>query len=446
MRLGVGIALLVGMLGVGSVIAAEPLPTREWGTLSISLPEPDEGQGVAILFTPAAGPAGPDFEAAETLRARGLAVALVDTGALLDWARQGEGCLDLAGVGQWLSQTLQQRIKLPEYRPALLAGRAEGAWAVHALLAQAPEGVFAGGVSAGFTPGNPAGRTLCDVGVVGPDRHVAPDTPLHGLWWVGDEDAVGFDAARYARQAALASDLPVPDPLQGAYAQVVAKGLEAVKAGREGGGDVPVVEVARHSVSGVLVIFYSGDGGWRDIDRSLGDALGRDGYAVVGVDTLRYFWGQREPMGVARDLDRLVRHYLDAWGLNEVVLIGYSFGANILPFAYNRLPDATRERVRMVTLLSPELATDFEVHLAGWLGQQASGDAAMPILPEASRIDPSRLVCVYGEQEAATTLCAQPGLGAARLMRLPGGHHYDGDYEALARRLIEALRQVSVPE
>lgn len=214
----------------------------------------------------------------------------------------------------------------------------------------------------------------------------------------------------------------------------------------EGPADIPVVEVARHSASGVLVIFYSGDGGWRDIDRSLGDALGRDGYAVVGVDTLRYFWGKREPMGVARDLDRLVRHYLEAWGLNEVVLIGYSFGANILPFAYNRLPDATRERVRMVTLLSPELATDFEVHLAGWLGQQASGEAAMPILPEASRIDPSRLVCVYGEQEAATTLCAQPGLGAARLMRLPGGHHYDGDYEALARRLIEALQQVSVPE
>lgn len=446
MRRRFGIALLVGMLGVGSVIAAEPLPTREWGTLSISLPEPDEGQGVAILFTPAAGPAAPDFEAAETLRAKGLAVALVDTGALLDWARQGQGCLDLAGVGQWLSQTLQQQIGLPAYRPAWLAGRLEGAWAVHALLAQAPEGVFAGGVSAGFTPGNPAGRTLCNVRVVGPDRHVAPDTPLHGLWWVGDEDAVGFDAARYARQAALASNLPLPDPLQGAYAQVVVKGLEAVKAGREGVGDVPVVEVASHSVSGVLVILYSGDGGWRDIDRSLGETLGRAGFAVVGVDSLRYFWGRRDPMGIARDLDRLIQHDLAAWGLHEVVLMGYSFGANILPFAYNRLPAATREKVRMLTLLSPELTTDFEVHMAGWLGRQASGEAAMPILPEASRIDPSRLVCVYGEEEAAESLCTQPGLEAARRMRLPGGHHYDGDYEALARRLIEVLRQVSVPE
>lgn len=64
----------------------------------------------------------------------------------------------------------------------------------------------------------------------------------------------------------------------------------------------------------------------------------------------------------------------------------------------------------------------------------------------ATRIAPSRLVCVYGEQEAAKTLCAQPGLGAARLMRLPGGHHYDGDYEALARRLIEPFQHGHVLE
>jgi len=436
--------LLIWAMGFSAAHAVERMPTREWGTLSIHLPEPGEGQGVAILFTPAAGPAGPDLEAAETLRAKGLAVALVDTGALLSWARQGEGCLDLAGVGQWLSQTLQQRIKLPEYRPALLAGRKEGAWVVHALLAQAPEGVFAGGVSMGFMPGNPSGRALCDVGVVGSDRHIAPNTPLHGWWRVGDEEAVGFDAARYARQAALASGRPVPEPLLGPYAAGVAKALEPVASSAEGLADIPVVEVARHSASGVLVIFYSGDGGWRDIDRRLGDALGRDGYAVVGVDTLRYFWGKREPTDVARDLDQLVRHYLETWGLNEVVLIGYSFGANILPFAYNRLPAATRQRVRMVTLLSPELTTDFEVHMAGWLGQQASGEAAMPILPEALRIEPGRLVCVYGEQEAATTLCTQPGLGTARLMRLPGGHHYDGDYEALARRLIGFIRQARI--
>lgn len=438
-----GVLGLIVWLAWGFAQAAELMPTREWGTLSIYPPGPGEVQGVALLFTPAAGPAAPDLEAVETLRAKGLAVALVDTGALLAWARQGAGCLDLAGVGQWLSQTLQQRLGLGEYRPALLAGRVEGGWVVHALLAQAPEGVFAAGLSMDYAPGNPSGRPLCEVGGVGPDRRLAPDTPLHGAWRVGALDKVGFEAARYARQAALASGRPVPEPVIGPYASAVAALLVPSASGVDGPGDLPVVEVARHSATGVLVVFYSGDGGWRDIDRRVGEALGRHGYAVVGIDTLRYFWGRREPAGVARDLERLMQYYLRAWGLEEVVLVGYSFGANILPFAYNRLSEVNRGRVRLVALLSPELSTDFEVHIAGWLGQQATGAAAMPILPEATRIEPRRLVCVYGEQEGSSTLCTQPGLKAARLIRLPGGHHYDGDYEALARRLIEAMQQAA---
>ncbi len=426
-------------VGVPAADAAETLSSREWGALSIGLP--DKPQAVALLFSPASGPAEADREAAEALRARGYAVALVDTGALLAWARQREDCLDLAGVGQWLSQTLQQRINLPEYRPALLAGREEGGWAVHALLAQAPDGVFEGGVSVGFEPGNPSGRELCGISPVGPDRHIAPGTPLHGWWRVGDASRVSLDAARYARQAALAGQQDVAEPLAPRpYPALVAEALKSrVALEAEGPGGIPVIEVSRHSQGDVLVLFYSGDGGWRDIDRRIGDALARDGYAVVGIDTLRYFWRKRDPDAAGSDLARLIAHYREAWDLDQIVLMGYSFGANILPFAYNRLPEDARRQVRMVTLLSPELSTDFEIHLAGWLGQQASGDAAMPILPEALRIPSERLFCVSGEKEGAATLCNQPELGAVERLTLPGGHHYDGDYDALALKLIDAI-------
>lgn len=445
LRHALGMAALLAV-GIQSAHAAEAMPSREWGTLTISLP--DKPQAVALLFSPASGPAETDRQAAEALRAKGFAVALVDTGAILAWARQREDCLDLAGVGQWLSQTLQQRINLPEYRPALLAGREEGAWAVHALLAQAPDDVFEGGLSVGFEPGNPSGRELCDVSVVGPDRHVAPDTPLHGWWLVGDESRVSFDAARYARQAALAGQQPAAEPLAPRpYPEMVARALKPrVLADTDGPGGIPVVEVSRHSQGDVLVLFYSGDGGWRDIDRRIGDALARDGYAVVGIDTLRYFWSRRDPDSVARDLQRLIEHYREGWALDQVVLMGYSFGANILPFAYNRLPEATRAQVRMVTLLSPELTTDFEIHMAGWLGRQASGQLAMPILSEALRIPSERLLCVHGEKEGAATLCTQPGLAGREILTLPGGHHYDGDYDALALRLIDGItRRLPAP-
>ncbi|MEW6764402.1 MAG: alpha/beta fold hydrolase [Pseudomonadota bacterium] len=440
MRPVVLVGILLALFGLRAAVAAESLnmPSREWGNLSISLPDDGAGKGVAMLFTPASGPAAPDRRAAEVLVAKGFAVALVDTGALIAWASERDACLDLAGVGQWLSQTVQQRMDLPEYRPALLAGREEGAWAVHAMLAQAPDEVFAGGLSVGFMPGNPSGRALCDVDGVGPDRRVAPGTPLHGWWRVADEQRVSFEAARYARQAAAAGNQPAfSSPFPRPYPDLVAEFLEPQA--REGVTGIPVVEVSRNSHAGVLVIFYSGDGGWRDIDRRIGDALARDGYAVLGIDALRYFWRKRTPDGVAADLARLIEHYRQEWGLGEVVLIGYSFGANILPFAYNRLPEQHRRQVRMVTLMSPELTTDFEIHMAGWLGQQAGGAAAMPILPEARRIDPALLLCVHGEQEGLATLCTQPGLASAEKLVLQGGHHYDGDYEALALRLIKAM-------
>ena len=126
------------------------------------------------------------------------------------------------------------------------------------------------------------------------------------------------------------------------------------------------------------------------------------------------------------------------------MLIGYSFGANILPLVYAHLPPEQRERVALTVLLSPELRTDFEIHMAGWLGAQA-GDHATPIMPSVLAMPASRVLCVQGVEEGNDSLCAQPSLSQAgvEIMRLPGGHHYDQDYAALALRIIQAIRQRS---
>ncbi len=58
-----------------------------------------------------------------------------------------------------------------------------------------------------------------------------------------------------------------------------------------------------------LAIFWSGDGGWRDIDRQIGQELARSGMPVVGVDSLRYFWREQRPEAIAHDLDRMISHY-----------------------------------------------------------------------------------------------------------------------------------------
>ena len=54
----------------------------------------------------------------------------------------------------------------------------------------------------------------------------------------------------------------------------------------------------------------------------------------------------------------------------------------------------------------------------------------------ACRLDPARVQCFYGEEEAES-LCPDPVFDRAERVRTRGGHHFDGDYEALAGRILE---------
>ena len=188
-------------------------------------------------------------------------------------------------------------------------------------------------------------------------------------------------------------------------------------------------------------MLYSGDGGWRDLDKQLGTILQRSGLPVVGVDVLRYFWAHRTPEQGAQDLARIIDAYRQKWGAKKVVLIGFSFGADVLPALYNRLPAAAQATVVQLSLLAFAAETDFEVTVSGWLEQHRN--TALPTLPEVRRIDPRQVQCFYGadDDEAA---CTKIGNGV-ELVRTAGSHHFDGDYEALARRILRGLQHRDAP-
>jgi type IV secretory pathway VirJ component len=198
-----------------------------------------------------------------------------------------------------------------------------------------------------------------------------------------------------------------------------------------------VVPYPSESGSDTMAIIYSGDGGWRDLDKQIGEAIVARGVPVVGVDTLRSFWTSRTPEQMGRDLAELIRTYQARWGTKRVVLIGYSFGADVLPFAINQLPPELRAQIVLVALLAVEPHADFEIHVSGWLGQKP--DAQAPeVLPQILKLDLSRLQCFYGEEEE-DSLCPAPELAAAEIIRTAGGHHFDGDYAALARRILDGV-------
>jgi type IV secretory pathway VirJ component len=197
-----------------------------------------------------------------------------------------------------------------------------------------------------------------------------------------------------------------------------------------------------HGDPSALAVIFSGDGGWASLDREVGDALAAAGVGVVGVNSLSYFWTKRTPDGAAVDLARVLRAYRARWQASRVLLIGYSRGADVLPFLANRLPGALRARTALVALLGPARSTTFEFHLTDWLG--GDDPSAAPVGPEVAKLADLRVLCVQGAAEDES-LC--PTLDPTRTLRmvLAGGHHFGGDYDVIARRILSEAQLAPEP-
>jgi type IV secretory pathway VirJ component len=203
--------------------------------------------------------------------------------------------------------------------------------------------------------------------------------------------------------------------------------------------DLPITEVPAKGHPSMMAVMYSGDGGWRDIDKQISGRLAAAGVPVIGVDSLRYFWREKTPDQIARDLARVIARYGDVWHVEQVILIGYSFGADVLPFAINRLTLEIRSRLVQISLLGLARTADFEIHVMEWLGA-GPGSEAQSVLPEIARLDPSLLQCFYGIDEEDSA-CPDPAFARAEVIKTKGGHHFGGDYAVLADMILAGARE-----
>ncbi len=200
--------------------------------------------------------------------------------------------------------------------------------------------------------------------------------------------------------------------------------------------NLPLIEVpATHGTSDTMVVMVSGDGGWAKIDKSLAGALADNGMPVVGLDALQYFWNKRTPESASRDLQQILETYLPKWGKERVLFVGYSRGADVLPAMISRLPAALQVRTRMIALLGPSRNVEFEFHVADWMRNSSSG---VPVKPEVDRLSSHPILCLWGTEDTES-LC--PQLSApVTVVTLSGAHHFDGDYDKLARIILDHLQ------
>ncbi|MDE2201887.1 MAG: virulence factor family protein [Burkholderiaceae bacterium] len=422
---------------------------------------------------------------AQALAEQGALVAGLSTPALFSSLEADFGdCAFPDGDLENFSRFLQAYEKVPGYYPPILVGDNEGGALAYAMIAQARPNIFAAAMSMEFCPVLELRKPLCkgegvhfsrrqsesrttakrnkppeNAGVV-----LLPATKLSAPW-VALQSGVLTPFARrsgplcearatqtfidtiagaqsvalpHAAPAANTPPVTASEPFKAAFAKLVAQRKPLPPPPPAAVSDLPIIEVAAQpgTSSELFAVLLSGDGGWAGLDKEVAAALSKSGVPVVGIDSLRYFWTPRTPASAAADVDRIVRFYATRWKKQKVLLIGYSQGADVLPFIVNRLPAASREHVALAVMMGLGKRADFEFHMTNWMSSSTSG---LLILPEVQKLPAGLGMCIYGKEETDTNC---PGLDPKQiqLVKLPGGHHFDGDYAKLARIILEGAR------
>ena len=180
-----------------------------------------------------------------------------------------------------------------------------------------------------------------------------------------------------------------------------------------------------------LIFYISGDGGFNKFSTSFMQTLNRMGYAVIGLNAKEYFWTKKNPQEAATAIEEAISESNRQWKKRNIVLIGYSFGADVAPFILTRFSPAMAEKVSQLILLSPSLKTDFEVHVLQMLGW--GKDAGQSVPAEVDKVQ-CPVTVITGDDENQFPF-NQLKAKNKQLIKMPGGHHYDGDISALCKQV-----------
>ena len=453
------VALLMMLSTTQSAAAPPPAPVKmtagRFGTVTVYKPK-GMAQSVVIFLSGDGGWNLGVVNMAVALRDQGAVVIGVDVTHYLHALAGKSACQPIAGDFENLSHRIQKKIGMKEYHVPVLIGYSSGATVVYAVLVQSPPGTFAGAISLGFCPDQDfAGAALCP----GAGLHYshgkkndlifAPAKTLKQPWVAlqGQLDEVcppkAVDDFGAATPGAEVIKLPrvghgfgvernwMPQFLR-AYQGIVER-LNAPKALRpQQINDLPVNEVHAQGNSDEFALLLTGDGGWAGLDQELAAHLAAAGLPTVGLNSLKYFWTQRTAEQAAEDVARVMHHYLASWNKQHVLLVGYSFGADVLPFIVNRLPADLQTRIKTVSLLGLDANASFEVSVADWIGSDAGGS---PTRPELAKLPATPVLCIYGEGEK-DSICPSLPTTRVRSEQVGTGHHFGGDYAQLAQTIL----------
>lgn len=187
-----------------------------------------------------------------------------------------------------------------------------------------------------------------------------------------------------------------------------------------------VITKPKHQAEGMPCTFLiSGDGGWYKFEQAIADSLAGFGILTIGLDIKKYFREKRTPESMTEDVTRAIERYAPSSEKEHFVFMGYSLGAEIIPFIISRLPEKIKQRVNMYVLLSPTANTDFSIHIADMMGMQSRYDTYR-VIDEIKKNTGIPALCIFGSEEKTLVPAILRKIGTTVVL-VPGDHHYDHD-------------------
>jgi type IV secretory pathway VirJ component len=117
-----------------------------------------------------------------------------------------------------------------------------------------------------------------------------------------------------------------------------------------------------------------------------------------------------------------------------VILMGYSMGSDILPFAFNLLTEKTKSKCSSLVMIAPDQLAQFEIKLMNYISPPITGKSVYDELTKINQC-PVYIIC----DDSETALCHRLDNATWNFQLLPGGHHFDGDYSTLNRMIGKLL-------
>ncbi len=187
---------------------------------------------------------------------------------------------------------------------------------------------------------------------------------------------------------------------------------------------------------GVVAIVLTGDGGWASFIHGVADALAARGIGVVALNSRAYLSSRRSPDSVAVAVDRMTRAALDRWQAARFVVVGYSRGADLAPFAVNRLPADLRARLLGVFMYGLATYAGFQFHWSDLVSDTRRPED-LAIMPELERLRGTPVTCVYGTEEKESG-CRDASDSLVTKVAHQGGHSF-GSPAAMADIVLRAI-------